>query len=186
MFVASRRLFPLSDPQPPVVLTSSDTWTTLSLPEIGDLLRTSTNTPPNPGSYRKFRLRCSYSDVMPGLKKPQLQLKFQPGPSNPFPAGLTPAVLTLPRASTITSLCYSTETEWFTLGQGSVLDFDGQLDKCAMLAARYTSVSGSTGLQATLYEVVMECWDFSSPNASSSVAVIHESTLVSLCFEMRA
>lgn len=182
MFIASRRIFPPTDSAAPqqMVLEISDEWTKLE-PEVACLLRTTTDNPPNQGSYRMYRFRCSYSDSVPGLQKPELQFKVLPAArtsSTPGLGRLTPEILSVPRASTIDSMAYSSVTSWFTVGQGSVTDLHDQLDAPAAVAARYTNASSNLNLSAVLYELVLECWDFTSPKVTSSVAIIHDSSLV--------
>ncbi|RHZ63056.1 uncharacterized protein CDV56_105546 [Aspergillus thermomutatus] len=181
MFIASRRIFPPTDSAVPqqMVLEISDEWTNLE-PEVACLLRTTTDNPPNQGSYRKYRLRCSYSDSVPGLQKPELQFKLMPGhqlSSSPSLSRLTPEILSVPRASTIDTMAYSSVTSWFTVGQGSVTDLQDLLDASAVVAARYTNASSNLNLSAVLYELVLECWDFTSPQVTSSVAIIHDNEL---------
>ncbi|KAH2916623.1 hypothetical protein KXW73_004141 [Aspergillus fumigatus] len=182
MFIASRRIFPPTDSAAPqqMVLEISDEWTKLE-PEVACLLRTTTDNPPNQGSYRMYRFRCSYSDSVPGLQKPELQFKVLPAArtsSTPGLGRLTPEILSVPRASTIDSMAYSSVTSWFTVGQGSVTDLHDQLDAPAAVAARYTNASSNLNLSAVLYELVLECWDFTSPKVTSSVAIIHDSSLL--------
>ncbi|KAH1987168.1 hypothetical protein KXV74_003666 [Aspergillus fumigatus] len=182
MFIASRRIFPPTDSAAPqqMVLEISDEWTKLE-PEVACLLRTTTDNPPNQGSYRMYRFRCSYSDSVPGLQKPELQFKVLPAArtsSTPGLGRLTPEILSVPRASAIDSMAYSSVTSWFTVGQGSVTDLHDQLDAPAAVAARCTNASSNLNLSAVLYELVLECWDFTSPKVTSSVAIIHDSSLL--------
>lgn len=57
-------------------------------------------------------------------------------------------------------------------------DLHDQLDAPAAVAARCTNASSNLNLSAVLYELVLECWDFTSPKVTSSVAIIHDSSLV--------
>jgi len=181
--VASRRLFPLTEKSDPAQLRTSQTdgWTSLAS-KAEALLQPSNRRPLGAGLFRKFRLRCSYSDGDPILNQPQLQLRFLTAASDPYPGqGLQPATLTLPRAATVVPLCSSSTTEWFSLAQGSQHDLSGNTDRGATLQVRLKWITGADNIVASLYEVVLECWDFTSPNTGSSVTIIHESTLVRSC-----
>ncbi|KFY97689.1 hypothetical protein V500_01959 [Pseudogymnoascus sp. VKM F-4518 (FW-2643)] len=181
MFVASRRLFPVADcaDQTPVAFNNASgyEWKTCQ-PRVGAVLMPGTSPVPGPGSFRKYRLRCNYTDGLAMSGTPHLQLRFTGG-TLPSPPAVTfdPSVLDLPPASSSTGTTRSALTQFFTVGDGSGNEIYSALRRSADLQIQYAGAI-DTGLTAALYEAVMEFWDFTSPDASDTVVLPRATTLV--------
>ncbi|RHZ63818.1 hypothetical protein CDV55_105425 [Aspergillus turcosus] len=176
MFVSSRRMFPLVDNGEHLALnpSSAGQWTTVGM-SAAAMLKPTQSRPLNAGLYRKFRLRCNYTQDTKSFETPAIQFRVT-GHYYPAP-GIAPSQISLAPAAKPFDLYTNSATDWFTLGQGSINDLSPSEGFTGKVEARLPLVPHGSANSASLNEVVLECWDFTSPDANDPVAIIHESSL---------
>lgn len=169
-------MFPLVDNGENLALTPSSTgqWTTVGM-SAAAMLKPTQDRPLNAGLYRKFRLRCNYTQDTKSFETPAIQFHV----SGPYPApGIAPSQISIEPAAKPFDWYTNSATDWFTLGQGSINNLSPNEGLTGKVEARLPLVPDGSANNASLNEVVLECWDFTSPDASDPVAIIHESSLV--------
>ncbi len=188
MFVASRRIWPPNDgDHSPVTFTRNGDYgwkSVFPFPYVtADMLiprlPVDSSCLPGPGSYRKFRLRCSYTDGFATSGTPHLQLQFIGDIMHPPPSPLWPEVLDLPSVNSRDRYIREAHTQFFTVGDGSASQIEALYRKAGLLRAQ---LAGTARLENTakgeLFEAVMEYWDFTCPDEDGAVVLPRATTLV--------
>jgi len=179
MRVGVKRLFPIAAIEP--VTFSENTGFDWKIVEPAAKFASILGAPfsqQNSSTYRQFRFRVTYYDSLASVGDTSIQLSISHDGS--FPAGtLSTDNLVLPAARCPRGSTSATAyTPWFTVGNGAVDKLQPYLNTNASLSVRYTASAGSA-LSAIVYNVDLECWDFTSPIAFDTAIVPDTTSLVS-------
>ncbi len=182
MFVASRRIHPPNNsgqPFPNPTDPSTSPWVAKEWKCIGPAVNNVPGFPaePSPGSYRKYRLKSSYDKAGP-LQDHDSTVTFAFSTSSSgltAMPGLNPSALQVQTGGTPSTISTTGTTPWFTWGDGTSVDISAHLGEAAYLVAQFSSANAQP---PRILEVVLECWDFTTPYALE--VAIPESTLVGI------
>jgi hypothetical protein len=180
MLIGTKRLFPLEAAKP-VTFSNTDgyDWRLVEPTAQFACVLGGTFDTQDPCCYRKYRLNVTYYDSLASNGGANLQLSLSREGS--FPPGiLTSDILDLPPAHSSFLVTSTTAfTPWFTVGYGSRAEIWTYSNTNAGLCVRLAGAQAGSSLNAVVYAVDLECWDFTSPMGVDPAAIPAGSTLVS-------